>query len=151
MDIFDLKIIESLERDGRQSFADLASDVGLSKTPCWSRVQALEKTGVIRGYRADVNPALLGLGVFAIVQVMIDFSRRNEFEQAVLNSPAILECYTTVGEADYLLKVACKDLDSLDDLLRHTLTPLPGVQRSTTMLCLKTVKSNTIISKLISV
>jgi Lrp/AsnC family leucine-responsive transcriptional regulator len=84
MDQLDLAIIASLERDGRQSFSGLADSVGLSKTPCWNRVQALEAAGVIRGYTADIDPRAIGLGVFAFVQVMIDFSRREAFEAAVL-------------------------------------------------------------------
>jgi Lrp/AsnC family leucine-responsive transcriptional regulator len=140
MDVLDLAILASLERDGRQSFAALAENVGLSKTPCWTRVQELEKSAAIRGYRADIDPRALGLGVHAFVQVMIDFSRRAEFETAVLENAAILECYTTAGEADYVLKIICRDVDDLDDLLRFNLSLLPGLQRSTTIICLKAVK-----------
>lgn len=140
MDQLDVAIIASLENDGRQSFASLAESVGLSKTPCWTRVQTLEGSGVIRGYVADVDARAVGLGVFAFVQVMIDFSRRAAFEEAVLRNPAILECYTTAGEADYMLKLVCRDVDDLDDLLRFSISLLPGLQRSTTMICLKSVK-----------
>jgi len=140
MDQKDVAIIAALERDGRQSFASLADSVGLSKTPCWTRVQGLESAGVILGYVADVDARALGLGVFAFVQVMIDFSRRAAFEEAVLQNPAILECYTTAGEADYMLKLVCRDVDDLDDLLRFSISLLPGLQRSTTMICLKSVK-----------
>jgi len=139
MDALDLAILGSLERDGRQSFSALAESVGLSKTPCWMRVQELEKTA-IRGYHADIDPRVLGLGVQAFVQVMIDFTRRAQFEAAVLENPSILECYTTAGEADYVLKIICRDVDDLDDLLRFNLSLLPGLQRSTTIICLKAVK-----------
>jgi len=141
MDQLDFAIIASLERDGRQSFSGLADSVGLSKTPCWMRVQALEAAGVIRGYTADIDAKAIGLGVFAFVQVMIDFSRRAAFEAAVLQNPSILECYTTAGEADYMLKLVCRDVDDLDDLLRFSISLMPGLQRSTTMICLKPVKS----------
>jgi Lrp/AsnC family leucine-responsive transcriptional regulator len=140
MDAIDPAILASLERDGRQSYAMLADSVGLSKTPCWIRAQALEKSGAIRGYQADIDPKTLGLGVYAFVQVMIDFTRRAEFEAAVLENASILECYTTAGEADYVLKIACRDVDDLDDLLRFNLSLLPGLQRSTTVICLKAVK-----------
>jgi Lrp/AsnC family leucine-responsive transcriptional regulator len=146
MDAIDRSILMSLERDGRQSFGTLAENVGLSKTPCWSRVQSLEKSGALIGYYAEVDPRALGLGVFASVQVMIDSSRRDEFEKAVINNPAVLECYTVAGEADYSLKVACRDVDDLDDLLRFSISMLPGVQRSTTMICLKTVKQRGLIT-----
>lgn len=140
MDAIDLTLLEALERDGRQSFGTLAETVGLSKTPCWNRVQALERSDVIQGYGVELDLRSLGLGVVALVQVMIDFARRAEFEQAVLENPAILECHTTAGEADYVLKVVCSDVDDLDDLLRYNLSLLPGLQRSTTIICLKTVK-----------
>jgi Lrp/AsnC family leucine-responsive transcriptional regulator len=140
MDRLDLDILASLEREGRQSFAELAQTVGLSKTPCWVRVQALEKSEAIRGYRADVCPRSLGLGVTAFVQIKIDFSRRTEFEQAVIASTAVLECHTTAGDADYILKVFCRDMEDLDNLLRSELSLLPGVQRSTTVPCLKSIK-----------
>jgi Lrp/AsnC family leucine-responsive transcriptional regulator len=140
MDPMDVAIIAALESDGRQSFASLAENVGLSKTPCWTRVQTLEASGAILGYVADVDAKALGLGVFAFVQVMIDFSRRAAFEEAVLQNPAILECYTTAGEADYMLKLVCRDVDDLDDLLRFSISLMPGLQRSTTMICLKSVK-----------
>jgi Lrp/AsnC family leucine-responsive transcriptional regulator len=103
------------------------------------RVQELEKTA-IRGYHADIDPRVLGLGVQAFVQVMIDFTRRAQFEAAVLENPSILECYTTAGEADYVLKIICRDVDDLDDLLRFNLSLLPGLQRSTTIIRLKAVK-----------
>ena len=141
LDKYDLAILASLERDGRQSFVDLAEEVGLSKTPCWTRVQALEKNGTIRGYHADIAPQLLQLKLTAYIQVMIDFGRRAEFEAAALANPAVIECLSMAGEADYLLKVVCEGVDTLDDLLRYNLSLLPGLQRSTTMICLKTIKS----------
>ena len=140
MDEVDLTIVDALEQDGRQSFAQLAERSGLSKTPCWNRVQALETSGVLRGYVADVDPRLLGLGVLAFVEVMIDFGRQAEFEAAVFKNAAILECYTTAGEGDYLLKVVCRDVEDLDDLLRFNISLMPGLQRSTTIICLKLVK-----------
>lgn len=140
MNVLDRKIIASLENDGRQSFQELGSGIGLSKTACWGRVQALEKRGVITGYGARLDPRSLGLGVFAIIQVMIDFAQREAFEAAVIDNPSILECYTIAGDADYALKLACENVDELDHLLRKTISRLPGLQRSTTMVCLKTIK-----------
>jgi len=141
MDVLDRKILKSIEANGRQSFQELGSDIGLSKTACWGRVQSMEKKGVILGYGAKLDPRSLGLGVFAIIQIMIDPSKRAEFERAVLNHAAILECYTIAGEADYVLKVACRDVDDLDTLLRMQISLLPGLQRSTTMICMNTIKT----------
>lgn len=140
MDNIDLDLLIALEQDGRQSFAKLADTVGLSKTPCWQRVQNLEKAGMILGYRAVIDPVMLDLKVAAYVQVAIAAGARDDFERAVVAHPAIIECTTMAGEADYMLKVICKDVEVLDELLRYHLSFLPGVQRSTTLICLKTIK-----------
>ncbi|MBB5685030.1 Lrp/AsnC family transcriptional regulator [Sphingobium boeckii] len=141
MNVLDQKILKSIESNGRQSFQELGSDIGLSKTACWARVQSLEKNGVILGYGAKLDPRSLGLGVFAIIQIMIDPSMRKAFETAVQANPAILECHTIAGEADYVMKVACRDVDDLDNLLRMHISLLPGLQRSTTMICMNTIKA----------
>lgn len=140
MDSFDHAILRLLEQDGRASYVGLAEQVGLSKTPCWARVQALEKEGVIRGYRAVLDPEALGLGLTAFVQVSIEFGSHAAFEAAVVAHPAITECFTTAGDGDYLLRVATRDVGALDSLLREELCLLPGVQRFSTKICLKTIK-----------
>jgi Lrp/AsnC family leucine-responsive transcriptional regulator len=124
MDQLDLAISASLEREGRQSFSGLADSVGLSKTPGWTRVQALEAAGLIRGYTADIDAKAIGVGVFAFIQLMIDVSRRAAFEAAVLQNPSILECYTTAGEADYGLKLVRWGVDGLaSSRSNHTALP----------------------------
>jgi len=140
MDRLDWKIIAELERDGRQSYAELGEQVGLSKSPCWSRVKALEAGHVIEGYAARIDPAALGLAVQSFVEVQIRFDAHAEFEAAVLAHPAVAECHTTAGESDYLLKIFARSADHLDELLRHNLSKLPGVQRLKTTVCLKTIK-----------
>jgi len=147
VDRIDREILTALERDGRQSYASLADSVGLSKTPCWNRVQAMEEAGIITGYRADIDPARISLGVMAYIQVMIDSAKREEFEAAVVAAPAILECHTIAGDGDYVLRVACRDVDDLDHLLRFDIGVLPGVQRSSTMICLKTIKRGGLFSQ----
>jgi Lrp/AsnC family leucine-responsive transcriptional regulator len=136
----DLAILAALEESARLSYSELSERVGLSKTPCWQRVQALEKAGVIRGYRASLDRQKLSLGLTAHVQVIIDFNQRAAFENAVISHNAIIACHTTAGEADYLLEVVATDVQDLDKLLREDLCLLPGVQRFNTTLCLKTIK-----------
>lgn len=141
LDAVDLRIIEQLESNGRMSFAELAERVGLSKSPCWNRVRALQERGVISGFAARLDPAELGLGVQCYIAVTIAFDAYSEFEAAVLDHPAILECHTTAGENDYLLRVYARSVGHLDDLLRHEIAKLPGVSGSTTTICLKTIKA----------
>lgn len=141
MDRIDWKILAELECNGRMSFADLSDRVGLSKSPCWSRVQELEAKGAILGFVAQINPAALGLEVHCYAHVRIRFDSHAEFEEAAVAHPAIIECHTTAGDSDYLIRVYARSVEHLDDLLRHELSKLPGVHRLSTTVCLKTIKA----------
>jgi Lrp/AsnC family leucine-responsive transcriptional regulator len=142
LDRIDRAILAALEADGRLSFAELGERVGLSKSPCWKRVQALEEAGIVTGYRAVIDPARLGAGILALAHITIAFEQHEAFERAVLAHPLVLECHATVGEADYVLKLLTRDLASLDDFLRHELWRIPGVKRFTTTLTMRTIKSH---------
>jgi Lrp/AsnC family leucine-responsive transcriptional regulator len=146
MDKIDWKIVGELERDGRQSYAELGERVGLSKSPCWSRVQQLEGRGIINGYAARVEPSALGLTVQSFVEVKINLDAHAEFERAVISHPAIMECHTTAGDSDYLLRVFAQSVDHLDELLRYELSKLPGVHGLATLICLKTIKQHGLVS-----
>ncbi len=136
----DLSILRILEADARISFAALAERVGLSKSPCWSRVQALEKQGVITGYHARIDAAAVGKGLTVFALATVDFARAEAFEAAVLRHPAITDCHSTAGAGDYLLRIVAADVADLDHLLRKELSQLPGVQRYTTTVCMKAIK-----------
>lgn len=107
-------------------FFSLAERVSLTKTPCWSRVQTLERERASKGYHAIVDPYSVGLKLTAFVEVPSVFSSRLAFERVVEAHPAIIECYTTAGEADYLLPIMTSDVERLDSLLREELCRLPG-------------------------
>jgi Lrp/AsnC family leucine-responsive transcriptional regulator len=136
----DLALLRALEADARISFGDLGEKVGLSKSACWARVRALERAGAIRGYGADIESAAVGLAVRAWVQITVSARRHAEFEAAIVLLPNVLECYTAAGQADYVLQVLAPDIAALDGLLRGELAKLPGVERVTTTVCLKTIK-----------
>ena len=148
MDQLDWKIICLLEDDGRLSFAELSEKVGLSKSPCWNRVQRLRNDGFINGFRAQLDPAALGLSVQCYISVTIGFDAHGDFEAAVCDHPAIMECHTTAGASDYLLRVYAASVEHLDDLLRYEISKLPGVQSSSTTICLKTIKSGGSLAQL---
>lgn len=141
MDRIDWKILAELEGDARLSFADLSDRVGLSKSPCWSRVRDLEADGIITGFNARIDPAALDLAVQCYVAVRIRFDGHADFEAAAIAHPAIIECHTTAGDSDYLLRIYARSVEHLDDLLRHELAKLPGVHRLSTTVCLKTIKA----------
>ncbi|MBB3953846.1 Lrp/AsnC family transcriptional regulator [Novosphingobium sediminicola] len=140
MNKFDRAILRALERDARQSFADLAEEVGMSKTPCWNRVQGLEASGAILGYRAMVEPEAVGLTLDAFVQVSVSFADHAAFEAAACEHPSVIACYTTAGDADYLLHVMARDVAHLDGLLRGQLRRMPGVERFNTTIGMKRIK-----------
>lgn len=140
MDRFDRAILAELEQDSRQSFGGVAEKVGLSKTPCWNRVQSLEQRGFITGYPTAIDPYAIGLKLTAFVEVSVEFAQHPAFEAAIMAHPSVLNCYTTAGAGDYLLHVITNDVEGLDGLLRGHLSRLPGVQRFTTTVCMKTIK-----------
>lgn len=148
MDQLDWAIVSLMEKDGRISFADLSQQVGLSKSPCWNRVQRLRDDKIITGFGAKLDPPALGLGVQCYISVTIGFDAHSDFEAAVCDHPAIMECHTTAGASDYLLRLYAASVEHLDDLLRHEISKLPGVQSSTTTICLKTIKSEGSLAKL---
>lgn len=136
----DERLLAALEADARLSYASLGEQVGLSKTPTWARVRALESAGVITGYRAEIEPAAVGLDLHAFVEVRTRSIQHAEFELAVQRHPAVLECYTTAGQADYLLHVLVASIGALDALLRDDLSRMPGVERLSTTVGMKTIK-----------
>jgi len=140
LDRTETAILRALEEDGRLSYAELGEKVGLSKSPCWSRVRDLEKRGLIKRYRAEIDPAAVGLELHAFVQVTIDSMKYAEFEAAVDRQPQVLQCFTTAGQADYLLHVLVRGISELDELLRARISRLPGAQRMVTTVCMKTIK-----------
>jgi Lrp/AsnC family leucine-responsive transcriptional regulator len=140
VDKTDRAILQALEADARLSFAELADTVGLSKTPCWNRVRELEKSAVITGYHAAIDPLQLGLELHAFVQVTLDGRRHAEFETAVQQHASILECHATTGQGDYLLHVLVPGIAALDGFLRNDLSRMPGVQRLHTTVATKSIK-----------
>lgn len=141
LDQIDHSLLAALEDDARLSFASLGEAVGLSKTPCWKRVQALEQAGAIRGYHAALDPAALDLGTAAFVRVSVRFDRHAEFEKAVQAHPMIVTCHATVGDTDYLAHILARDMTDLDEFLRSELWRLPGVERFTTTIAMREIKS----------
>ena len=145
LDDVDLKILRYLSEEGRMSFAALARKVKLSTPAVHRRVRALEERGVIRSYRADVQPESLGLGVMAYVSLNIDggqFGRVREIESSIRDFPQILECHTVSGDYDYLLKVVARDLKSLSQFLTDRLMQVPGVDDVRSMICMEEVKAS---------
>ncbi len=141
MDEIDRRLLRALEEDARQSFADLAEKAGLSKTPCWKRVQALEEARAIRGYHADIDPAAVGLQTVAFVRISVRFDQHLAFEEAMRAHPMIVACHATVGDFDYQLQILARDMSDLDAFLRTELWRMPGAEKFATTLSMREIKS----------
>ncbi|MEN5090538.1 Lrp/AsnC family transcriptional regulator [Pseudomonas protegens] len=142
MDRVDQKILAELQADGRLSVTDLADRVGLSLSPCHRRVRALEQSGVILGYRAQLAPSALGLNFSAMVFVTLregDHQAVAAFENALQGIAQIVEAQRLFGEPDYLLQVITRDLPAFQRLYDERLSTLPNVQRLTSTLVMKQV------------
>ena len=140
MDAMDRKILTELQQDGRLTVTDLAARVQLSVSPCHRRVRELERSGAIRGYRAVVDPAAVGLHFEALVFATLHWSQHEtvtDFEEAVAAIPNVVQAQRLFGEPDYLLRVATADLEAFQQLYDRELATLPGVQRLTSTLVMK--------------
>jgi Lrp/AsnC family leucine-responsive transcriptional regulator len=143
LDSFDRKIIAALAEDGRLTITDLAERVGLSKTPCQVRLRRLRAKGVIRGFRAIVDPAALGLEHVAFTEVKLSDTREaalEEFNTAVRRLPEVEECHMIASSFDYLLKVRTADIRRYRQVLGEKISSLPHVASTSTFVAMETVK-----------
>ena len=143
LDRIDLVLLAELQRAGRQTNAELAERVHLSPSACLRRVQRLERDGVIVGYRAEVDPERLGLGLQAFVRVQLksqDAERIDVFARQVNAWPEVVACHALTGDMDYLLQVYVRDLDHFSEFLLDKLLNAAGVADVNSSFVLRTVK-----------
>jgi Lrp/AsnC family leucine-responsive transcriptional regulator len=143
MDRADRNILSALGRNARLSMAELAAEVGLSKTPVAARVRRLERDGIIRGYAAIVDRERLGEGHIAFVQVTLSDTRSaalDAFNKAALTVPEIEQCHMIAASFDYLLKVRTKDIAAYRRVLGERISALPHVEHTSTFVAMETVK-----------
>jgi Lrp/AsnC family leucine-responsive transcriptional regulator len=146
LDRTDLKLLKLLQQDGRLANLKLAEAVSLSPTAVLARVQRLTREGYILGYEARLNPLKLGRGMLVFVEVLLDRTTPNVFEQfkaAVQVRPEIMECHMVAGGFDYLLKVRMADMAAYRDFAGTVLWQLPGVRETRTYAVMEEVKNTT--------
>ena len=144
-DRFDRQIIELLREDGRMSITELASRVGLSKTPCQVRLKRLLDQGVIRGFRAVIDPAKLGLDHIAFAEVKLSDTRENAlnaFNVAVRKLQEVEECHMIAGRFDYLIKIRTSDIRRYREVLGEKISSLPNVASTSTSVAMEAVKES---------
>ena len=142
-DKIDLSILRELRKNARITVTDLASKVGLSKTPCQIRMKRLEEQGYIKGYITLIDPNKLGHTHIAFVQVtMSDTSRKSleRFNEGMRQIAEIEQCHMIAGGFDYLLKVRTKDMISFRTVLGEHISTLPHVVQTSTFVVMENIK-----------
>jgi len=142
-DAIDRRMLSELARDGRISLAELASRVGLSQSPCWTRLRRLEERGAIRGYVAVLDQKQLGFGNVVFVEITLDSHNEDrvaEFGEALARLPEVLEAHLVTGDYDYLVKIAVSDTDHFERFLAKKLYKIKGIRQSRSMFALRALK-----------
>ena len=143
LDRTDLRLLALLQRDGRASNADLATQVNLSPSACLRRIQRLESAGVVAGYAARLDPQALGLGLQAFVRVQLEKHGApgiERFVRAVQDWDEVVACHALTGDMDYLLHVYVRDLEHFSRFLLDRLLDASGVADDNSSFVLRTVK-----------
>jgi Lrp/AsnC family leucine-responsive transcriptional regulator len=146
LDPTDRRILETLQRQGRISNADLADRINLSASACHRRVQRLEEEGYISGYVALLDPRRMGRLTTVFVEITLSGQADevlDAFEKAVARVPEVLECHLMAGSADYLLKVVARDTEDFARIHRKSLATLPGIAQMQSSFALRTVRQTT--------
>lgn len=147
LDKFDLAILGVLQQDARASLQDISAKVGLSTTPCWTRIKKMESEGVIQGYTVRIDPAAIGFRETVIVQVTLE-SHTDEmlqaFGKALAEIPEVLEAYLISGDYDYHIRIAVRDTRDYERLLRERLYRIPGIRHSKSSFVLRRLKESPI-------
>lgn len=145
LDKLDLTILSELQRDARISLQELSGRVGLSSSPCWTRIKRMEESGVIEGYTVRVNAAKVGLPDTVIVHVTLD-SHSDEalfdFGRALEAIPEVQEAFLVSGDYDYYLRIAVADTRDYERLLRERLYKIPGIRHSKSSFVLRQLKQS---------
>ncbi len=145
LDRFDEKILAALAKDGRMPITELARLVGLSKSPCQVRVRRLQEQEYILGFRAVLNPVMLGRDHVAFAEVRLtDTTEKalSAFNQAVRKVPEIEQCHMIAGSFDYLLKVRTRNIRAYRQVLGETISNLPYVGSTSTHVSMQAVKDS---------
>jgi DNA-binding Lrp family transcriptional regulator len=148
LDATDLQIIKILQENCKITNLELSKRIRLSPAPTLERVKKLESSGVIQSYHARVNPDALDLQVKTFVLVSLSWHKENaldKFLREVTKIDEIIECCIVTGEADFLLKIVCKDLKSYEQLLFRTLSQIEQIERLRTLMTLSTVKDGDVL------
>ncbi|WP_049174310.1 Lrp/AsnC family transcriptional regulator [Acinetobacter ursingii] len=144
LDRIDRKILSALRQNGRLTIAQLSEQVGLSTSPCWTRLKRLETLKIIDGYTANINPKAIGIKDLFFIEITLerhDDEMLEQFSQALADIPEVIEAHLVTGEYDYLVKVAVKDAEHYERFLRKKLYSIKGIRHTRSTFALRPLKS----------
>ena len=142
----DIKILALLQQDASLTAAEIAAQVNLSPSPCWRRINRLEREGFIERKVALLNAEKLGLGLVVFSRISLeknDEASLHDFEERVRRFPEVIECYTVTGSADYFLKIVTRDIKHYDRFLRRYLIQIPLVRDVSSNVAVTQIKYTT--------
>lgn len=145
-DRYEKAILSELQDDARLTNQELADRIGLSASPCWRRVKALEESGVIRRYTAILDPQMLGVGECVFAHVTLERHVEGvieRFESMIRHRPEVLECFATTGDSDYLLRIVVPSTQAYGQFLEQHVFTIPGVGQVRSNVSLRAIKYDT--------
>jgi len=148
LDKIDLQILKILQENSKITNLDLSKQIGLSPAPTLERVKKLEHSGIVQSYHALVDPQSIGLNVKTFVLVSLAWQKENalnSFMDKIKAIDEIVECYIITGEADFLIKIICKDIPTYEQLLFKTLSQIEEIERLKTLMTLSTIKDSKLL------
>ncbi len=146
IDDFEKKILRELQRDSNLTTAEIANRVGLSVSPCWRRIDRLQRDGFIRKHVAILDRRMLGLNAHVFAQVKLNAHGRanlDEFSKAIQGFAEVLDAYVLMGTTDFMLRIVTEDIDAYERFFFDRLSKLPGVQEINSTVALSEIKSTT--------
>lgn len=146
LDSYERRILALLQEDASLSTAAVAEAVGLSASPCWRRIDRLEREGIIKRRVALVDRRKIGLNTLIFAQVRLNAHGRanlDEFSAAIREFPEVLECHVLLGPVDFMLRVVAEDVESYERFFFGKLSRLPGVQEIVSTVALSEIKATT--------
>lgn len=142
----DIKILQLLQRDAGLSTTDIAERVGLSQSPCWRRINRLEKAGIIKRKVAVLDHDKLGMEVVVFCAISLsEHGRQNleDFERVIVTYPEVLECYTVAGQMDFMLKILTRNIHHYEAFIRNHLMTLPMIRETHSTVAITEIKDTT--------
>lgn len=144
LDPFEIKIIRELQRDASLTTAQIAERVGLSPSPCWRRIDRLEREGIIKKRVAVIDRRKVGFNAHIFAQVRLNAHGRanlDDFSQAIRDFPEVLDAYVLMGTTDFMLRIVTRDIEAYERFFFEKLSKLDGVQEITSTVALSEIKS----------